>query len=71
MCPMVRCTGTSSGSKIVKGLPGGRSEYFVYTPPRYQAHAATSYLTLYLLHGMGQVRPIGRRWVGRISCSTA
>lgn len=26
-------------SKVVKGLPGGRSEYFVYTPPGYDARA--------------------------------
>ena len=41
-------------SKIVKGLPGGRSEYFVYTPPGYEAHASMHYPTLYLLHGLSQ-----------------
>jgi enterochelin esterase-like enzyme len=41
-------------SKIVKGLPGGRSEYFVYTPPGYDAHPSTIYPTLYLLHGLSQ-----------------
>ena len=41
-------------SKIVKGLPGGRSEYFVYTPPGYEAHPSTNYPTLYLLHGLSQ-----------------
>jgi enterochelin esterase family protein len=41
-------------SKIVKGLPGGRSEYFVYTPPGYEARASTTYPTLYLLHGLSQ-----------------
>jgi hypothetical protein len=29
-------------SKVVKGLPGGRSEYFVYTPPGYDARASIS-----------------------------
>jgi enterochelin esterase family protein len=41
-------------SKIVKGLPGGLSEYFVYTPPGYEAHLSTTYPTLYLLHGLSQ-----------------
>jgi enterochelin esterase-like enzyme len=41
-------------SKIVKGLPEGRSEYFVYTPPGYDGRASTSYPTLYLLHGLSQ-----------------
>lgn len=41
-------------SKIAKGLPGSRSEYFVYTPPGYDAHASTRYPTLYLLHGLSQ-----------------
>ena len=41
-------------SKVVKGLPGGRSEYFVYTPPGYDARASISYPTLYLLHGLSQ-----------------
>ena len=41
-------------SKIVQGLPGGRSEYFVYTPPGYGADASTRYPTLYLLHGLSQ-----------------
>lgn len=41
-------------SQIAKGLAGGRSEYFVYTPPGYEAHASTIYPTLYLLHGMTQ-----------------
>jgi enterochelin esterase family protein len=41
-------------SKIVKGLPGGRSEYFVYTPPGYEAHGPATYPTLYLLHGLSQ-----------------
>ena len=41
-------------SKVAKGLPGGRSEYFVYTPPGYDARGSTVYPTLYLLHGMTQ-----------------
>lgn len=41
-------------SNVVKGLPGGRSEYYVYTPPGYNARASTIYPTLYLLHGMTQ-----------------
>ncbi len=41
-------------SKIAKGLPGGRSEYYVYTPPGYEAHASSTYPTLYLLHGLSQ-----------------
>lgn len=41
-------------SKIVKGLPGGQSEYLVYTPPGYESHPGRTYPTLYLLHGMSQ-----------------
>jgi enterochelin esterase-like enzyme len=41
-------------SKVVQGLPDGRSEYFVYTPPGYDARASASYPTLYLLHGLSQ-----------------
>jgi enterochelin esterase-like enzyme len=41
-------------SKMVKGLPNGRSEYFVYTPPGYESHPGTIYPTLYLLHGLSQ-----------------
>jgi len=41
-------------SKLVKGLPGGRSEYFVYTPPGYEAHRSTTYPILYLLHGLSE-----------------
>jgi enterochelin esterase-like enzyme len=41
-------------SKIVKGLPNGRSEYFVYTPPGYESHPGTIYPTLFLLHGLSQ-----------------
>ena len=31
---------------------GGEEEYYVYTPPGYDARAAPTYPTLYLLHGM-------------------
>lgn len=41
-------------STIVKGLPHGRSEYLVYTPPGYESHPAKTYPTLYLLHGLSQ-----------------
>lgn len=41
-------------SKIVKGLPNGRGEYFVYTPPGYESNPGTAYPTLYLLHGLSQ-----------------
>ena len=41
-------------SKVVKGLPGGHSDYYVYTPPGYVADAAKRYPVLYLLHGYGQ-----------------
>ncbi len=41
-------------SAIVKGLPNGRSEYFVYTPPGYESHPGVIYPTLYLLHGLSQ-----------------
>ena len=41
-------------SKLVMGLPGGRSDFVVYTPPGYDPKAATPYPVLYLLHGYGQ-----------------
>jgi enterochelin esterase-like enzyme len=40
-------------SALVKGLPGGHSEYVVYTPPGYDP-AGPPYPVLYLLHGLGQ-----------------
>jgi len=40
-------------SKLVKGLPGGHSDYLVYTPPGYDPKGAP-YPVLYLLHGFGQ-----------------
>ena len=52
-------------SKIVKGLPGGRSEYFVYTPPGYDARASISYPTLYpVARSVPRVQPIGRTMGG-------
>ncbi len=41
-------------SKLVKGLPGGHSDYLVYTPPGYDPKASVPYPVLYLLHGYGQ-----------------
>ena len=38
-------------SAVVRGLPAGQSEFCVYTPPGYDARAATKYPVLYLLHG--------------------
>jgi enterochelin esterase-like enzyme len=40
-------------SKLVKGLPGGHSDFLVYTPPGYDPSGAP-YPVLYLLHGFGQ-----------------
>jgi len=37
-------------SSIVQGLPGNQSDYYVYTPPGYDA-AGKPYPVLYLLHG--------------------
>jgi enterochelin esterase-like enzyme len=38
-------------SKLVQNLPGGQSDYFVYTPPNYDPKNAKPYPVLYLLHG--------------------
>ena len=38
-------------SKIVQDLPGGQSEFYVYTPPLYEPSKATAYPVFYLLHG--------------------
>jgi enterochelin esterase family protein len=38
-------------TKQVEGLPEGQSEYYVYTPPGYDAHRTQAYPVLYLLHG--------------------
>ncbi len=36
---------------MVQGLPDNQSQYFVYTPPGYDAKAKKPYPVLYLLHG--------------------
>jgi enterochelin esterase-like enzyme len=38
-------------SKVVQNYSASQSEYFVYTPPGYDPHAAAKYPVLYLLHG--------------------
>ncbi|HWZ84252.1 MAG TPA: alpha/beta hydrolase-fold protein [Terriglobales bacterium] len=38
-------------SKVALNLPGGQSDYFVYTPPGYDSKNTKSYPVLYLLHG--------------------
>jgi len=38
-------------SQVVLGLPNNQSDYYVYTPPGYNAKARLSYPVLYLLHG--------------------
>jgi enterochelin esterase-like enzyme len=38
-------------SNVVQGLPDNQSQYFVYTPPGYDAKAKKPYPVLYLLHG--------------------
>jgi enterochelin esterase-like enzyme len=38
-------------SDVVQGLPDNQSQYFVYTPPGYDAKAKKPYPVLYLLHG--------------------
>jgi enterochelin esterase-like enzyme len=38
-------------STVTMGLPEGQSDYYVYTPPGYDAKKSTRYPTLYLLHG--------------------
>ena len=38
-------------SKVVVGLPGNQSTFYVYTPPGYDARSNTKYPVLYLLHG--------------------
>ena len=39
---------------IGKNLPGGREDFYVYTPPGYDPKSSTKYPVLYLLHGFGQ-----------------
>ncbi len=38
-------------SRTVANLPGGNSDYYVYTPPGYDPNAKQPYPVLYLLHG--------------------
>jgi enterochelin esterase-like enzyme len=38
-------------SQVVLGLPNNQSDYYVYTPPGYNAKDKRSYPVLYLLHG--------------------
>jgi enterochelin esterase family protein len=38
-------------SQVVLGLPNNQSDYYVYTPPGYNAKDRRSYPVLYLLHG--------------------
>ena len=38
-------------SQVVLGLPNNQSDYYVYTPPGYNAKAKGKYPVLYLLHG--------------------
>ena len=38
-------------SQVVLGLPNNQSDYYVYTPPGYNAKSKESYPVLYLLHG--------------------
>jgi enterochelin esterase-like enzyme len=38
-------------SAVLKGLPGNDEDYYVYTPPGYDAAAGKPYPVLYLLHG--------------------
>jgi enterochelin esterase-like enzyme len=40
-------------SAVLKGLPGGNEDYYVYTPPGYEGATDKSYPVLYLLHGWG------------------
>ena len=41
-------------SKVVKGLAGGHSDSYVYTPPGYDAASTKPLPALYLLHGYSQ-----------------
>jgi enterochelin esterase-like enzyme len=38
-------------SQVVLGLPNNQSDYYVYTPPGYNAKSGQKYPVLYLLHG--------------------
>lgn len=41
-------------SSVVLNLPGDQSDYYVYTPPGYDAKAKAAYPVLYLLHGFNE-----------------
>jgi enterochelin esterase family protein len=41
-------------SRLLRGRPGGRDDYVVYTPPGYDPGRPKPYPVLYLLHGFGQ-----------------
>ena len=38
-------------TNVAVGLPGNRSDFYVYTPPSYDPRSNTKYPVLYLLHG--------------------
>jgi enterochelin esterase family protein len=42
------------GSKFASGLPREQRDYYVYTPPGYDAKSSRRYPVLYLLHGYAQ-----------------
>jgi enterochelin esterase family protein len=42
-------------SAAIAGLPDGAEDYYVYTPPGYDASGTTRYPVLYLLHGWSAV----------------
>ena len=48
-------------SKTIRGLTDGQGEYFVYTPPGYDAAGSTRYPVRYLLHGWSGKRMTGWR----------
>ena len=41
-------------SSVVLNLPANQSDYYVYTPPGYDAKAKAAYPVLYLLHGFNE-----------------
>ncbi|MDE3104264.1 MAG: esterase [Acidobacteriota bacterium] len=51
-------------TSIARGLPDNADDYYVYTPPGYDAHARTPYPVLYLLHGWSD-GAVGWSAVGR------
>jgi enterochelin esterase family protein len=46
-------TGSVTRHSYRSAAVGGDEEYYVYTPPGYEANRTASYPALYLLHGMG------------------